>query len=472
MKKLFAVLMTLALVLSMGTIAFAAGDGTITIKNAVSGEEYSIYKMLSFEPVAGSTDQGRYTVIDEWKEFIAEDGDGADYLKVNDETGTIEWNSDETTETNEAKATLAKLAVAYAKEHNIEATATQTAANDGTVTFSGLDLGYYAIDTSLGNICALTNTNSKETLFEKNSDGSIEKKVEENGTWGSENDANIGDTVNFQATITAGKGTVNYVMHDTMSEGLTFDITSVVVTKGDTTLTATNDYVITNSCEDGCTFEIDLTDSLEATLNEGEQIVVTYSAVLNENAVIAGEGNPNTVYLTYGNNQKTTESKTTTYTYQFQLVKTDANGTVITGAEFELYDAVTGGNEIAVVKVEGEEGVYRVAKEGETGVAIEAGYVTIQGLDSGTYYLEETKAPEGYNQLTERVEVVIDGANKNATVEDGAYVEGGVQVVNKTGSLLPETGGIGTTIFYVVGGLLMVAAVVFLATKKRMSAFA
>ena len=194
------------------------------------------------------------------------------------------------------------------------------------------------------------------------------------------------------------------------------------------------------------------------------------SAVLNENAVIAGEGNPNEVYLTYGNAQETKKDTVVTYTYQFQLVKTDDKNTLLSGAEFELYDAAEGGNNIPVVKE--SEGVYRVAKEGETGVVIEAGYVTIKGLDTGVYYLEETKAPDGYNELSARKTVEITGANNDATVTEGIYQSGGVQVVNKTGALLPETGGIGTTIFYVVGGLMMVAAVVFLVSKKRMASFA
>ena len=143
------------------------------------------------------------------------------------------------------------------------------------------------------------------------------------------------------------------------------------------------------------------------------------------------------------------------------------------GAEFKLYDAKTEGNEIALID-EGN-GVYRVATaaekaaEGFVSATIKAGKVTIKGLDSGTYYLEETKAPAGYNVLAERVEVKIDHANLTATVEGDTYVSGGVQVINKTGAELPSTGGIGTTIFYVVGGLLVVAAGVLLVTRKRMS---
>lgn len=468
MKKLFAVLVALALVLSMGVMAFAAETGTITIYNTVKDEKYTVYKMFDFVPVAGSTNQGRYTVVEEWKAFLA--NEGAAYLKENAETGTIEWVGEDTAE---RKGELAKLAVAYAKKTAGVVSETKTSAG-GNLVFDNLDLGYYAVDTTLGALCALSNTNNTADVTEKNSGGTIIKEVKENSTqtWGETNDANIGETVEYRAKITAGKGTANYVMHDTMSAGLTFDAASVVVTVGDKTLVAgtDKDYVVNTTCGDGCTFEVDFTDAFEATLNENDVILVTYSAVLNENAVIAGAGNPNEIYLTYGNAQETTKDTVVTYTYQFQLVKTDDNDTLLSGAEFELYDAAEDGNNIPVVKE--SEGVYRVAKEGETGVVIEAGYVTIKGLDTGVYYLEETKAPDGYNELSARKTVEITGANNDATVTEGIYQSGGVQVVNKTGALLPETGGIGTTIFYVVGGLMMVAAVVFLVSKKRMASFA
>ena len=120
------------------------------------------------------------------------------------------------------------------------------------------------------------------------------------------------------------------------------------------------------------------------------------------------------------------------------------------------------------------DGTYRVATgaeknaEGFQPATIEAGSVTIKGLDSGIYYLEETKAPAGYNVLPGRVEVKIEGANLNATVTDNTWTDGGVHVINQTGTELPSTGGIGTTIFYVLGSVLVVAAGVLLVTKKRM----
>ncbi len=480
MKKLFAVLLALTLVLSMGTIALAADTGTITIYNTVEKEKYTVYKMFDFEPVANSESNGRYTVVPEWAAFIAEGGDGAAYLAVDPDAGTIVWVGDNSAE---RKAELAKLAVAYAKDPANNITGREKTADGTTVVFDGVDLGYYAVDTSLGALCALTNTNNTAEVTEKNSGGTITKEVQEdskviNGQeettgWGETNDADIGQTVEYKAIITAGKGTTNYVMHDTMSAGLTFN-NDVVVTLNDTTVDATN-YEVKTSDTCGCTFEVDFTPAFEETLAENDKIVVRYSATLNDDAVVAGEGNPNTVYLTYGNNQKTTEDKTVTYTFQFQLVKTVTDGTVLPGATFKLYDAAEGGNEIPLVKE--ADGVYRVAVTDEEKAAakdtvIEAGYVTIKGLDSDTYYLEEINAPEGYNKLTARKAVTIDNANNNATVTNNVYENGGVQVINKTGSLLPETGGVGTTIFYVVGSILMLAALVLLVSKKRMASFA
>lgn len=492
MKKFFAVLISLVLVLSMGTAAFAADGtaattGTITISNALEGATYNIYKMFDFTPVEGSTTQGRYTMIPEWSAFIAEGGAGAAYLKANAETGTIEWVGEES---DERKAELAKAAVAYAKENAIEAAApAQTAAADGAVSFENLTLGYYAIDSSLGAVCGLTNVNTTFELHEKNTKPDLTKEVKEDSTeaWGDKNDADIDQVVEFKATITTGAGSENYIMHDTMSEGLTFDAASVVVTNitDSYTLAAGTDYELKTVCADGCTFEIDFTDSYEATLGEKETIEVTYSATLNENAVIAGDGNPNEAKISYGDESKleSIPSKTITYTWKMDVFKwTDVEGaeTPLSGATFELRkvadDETTAIKFVEVTEVNGEAvtmPTYKVDSEG-TVTAIttkENGKFELIGLDEGTYYLVETEAPAGYNKLSGPVTVTITSNRDAATwvvnpSDDGLTVE----VENKTGSLLPETGGMGTKIFYVVGIALMLGAVILLITKKRMTA--
>ena len=189
-------------------------------------------------------------------------------------------------------------------------------------------------------------------------------------------------------------------------------------------------------------------------------------------------GNTNTAQLKYGNNS-TVESTTTTYSYKFDLVKTDNSKKLLTGAKFKLYDTKDSNTPVNLIK-DTATGNYRVAETGETAAIEEIeinryNAVTISGLNKKTYYLEETQAPEGYNKLTERqpVELGKEGFVTNATLtgsgaKGAEWTEGGVQVINNAGATLPSTGGMGTTLFYVIGGGLMVAAVVLLVTKKRM----
>ena len=160
----------------------------------------------------------------------------------------------------------------------------------------------------------------------------------------------------------------------------------------------------------------------------------------------------------------------------FDIIKTDSSMKVLNGAKFELYDAQTAGNKIDLVKV--SDGVYRVATateknaEGFTSAVIEAGKATVKGLDANTtYWLEETEAPAGYNKLAGRVEVKIENSNltTNMTGDTWATDNGGVQITNKTGTELPSTGGMGTTLFYTLGSILVLGAGILLVTKKRMS---
>lgn len=504
MKKLFAVLVALTLVLSMGTIALATdgattATGTITISNALEGATYNIYKMFNFAPVAGSTTQGRYTVVAGWEDFLA--GDGAAYLKENTETGTIEWVGEES---EERKAELAKAAIAYAKQKSIAATETKTAAADGEVTFEGVALGYYAIDTSLGTICALTNVDNTFNTHEKNEKPDIDKFVQEDSEmtnpdegWGKVNDADIDQVVNYKSTITVGVGATNYVMHDTMEAGLTFNTDSVVVKLADGTPVAATNYTVVYPATDGHTFDVTFKNDFIAGLGKGDTFTVYYSATLNENAKIVDDGNDNTVYLSYGEDStwETAEHKTTTYTWKMDVLKyAGTDKTPLAGAKFMVLKTENDENSaigfVQVTSVNGEAvtvPTYRVAVDGdeETSVVkiIETstekganGKFEIIGLDEGTYYLHETEAPAGYNKLAADLDVVItstyDEAALTATYKINSADPATIEVENKTGSLLPETGGIGTTIFYVVGGILMLAALVLLVSKKRMANFA
>ena len=466
MKKFVSVLLALALTLALSVSALAANgyndnSGTITIDNAVVGKTYTIYEILKLESYNNDATPKAYSykATDTWVDFINGNDIKDVYVKV-DGQGYVTWVDGASVADFAAKAKI------YAEK--LDANQGKKTADSSKVEFTGLNLGYYLVVSDLGALCSLDTTEPNVIIKEKNGEPTIDKKVQEGANWGETNDANIGDTVNFETTINVIDGQPkNYVLHDKMSDGLTLDATSVKVYRNGTVLTT--GYTLVTDAEDKCTFEIHFADG---TLVANDVVKVTYSALLNEKAVIAGAGNPNETRLTYGDNAHTEWDKTTTYTYKFDLVKTKADNTLLTGAEFKLYDAKTGGNEIALVKE--ADGTYRVATgaeknaEGFQSATIEAGSVTIKGLDSGTYYLEETKAPAGYNVLPERVEVKIEGANLNATMDGSTWTAGGVHVINNTGTELPSTGGMGTTIFYVLGGVLMAGAFVLLVVRKRM----
>lgn len=500
MKKLFAVLLALTLVLSMGTIAFAAGSGTITIDNALEGAKYNIYKILDFAPVAGSETQGRYTVVAGWEGFLA--GEGAAYLVEDKEAGTIKWVGDDT---DARKAELAKAAIAYAKEKGIGATATQTAVNDGDVTFTSVPLGYYAIDTSLGTICALTNVNNTFNAHEKNEKPDIDKWVQEDSEmtnadegWGKVNDADIDQKVNYKSTITVGVGATNYVMHDTMEAGLTFNNDAkafILNADGTTTAIDTTKYTVTvntektkcirveDDSEEEHTFHVTFDNDYILSLDKGTKILVTYSATLNENANIVTDGNDNTVYLSYGEDStwETAEHKTTTYTWKMDVLKYTMDGTTkvsLAGAKFQLIGTDGKVVKFTDITVEGGVPTYKVDAEGAVTEIItnENGKFELVGLDEGKYQLEETEAPAGYNKLDKAIDVVItsdyDEKALTASYEINDEAPATIEVKNNTGSLLPETGGIGTTIFYIVGITLMLGAAIVLISKKRMASFA
>ena len=332
------------------------------------------------------------------------------------------------------------------------------------------------MDSSLGALCGLNTTNPNATIKEKNEKPEIKKEVQTStGDWGDKNNAKIGDTVEYKVEITVADGAQTYTVYDTMSTGLTFNSGSLKVTANDV---VTTDYTLTPTTNG---FTLVLPETYVSTLTKGTTIMVTYNATLNKDAVIDGDGNTNEVKLGYGNHQNTVPSKVTTKSYQFDLVKVDGTAneggthTLLNGAEFKLYETKTSDTALRFVK--NADGSYRVALNTENGenvtdTIVVNGKVHISGLDKVNYWLDETRAPDGYNKLTERQEVKLSEGSQNATLETGATTwaegNGGVVVENNAGTVLPGTGGMGTTLFYVIGGGLMVAAVVLLVTKKRM----
>lgn len=478
MKKLFAVLVALTLVLSMGTIALAAETGSITINNAINGETYDAYRIFDLESYNTTNGTYSYKLSEKWAGFDKVNGIDK-YFVIND-LGYVEWKASDENDSEDIKA-FAEAAFAFVKSRNADEDPDNNIAKDGTAvangniaTISNLTLGYYLVDTSLGTLCSITTTKPTASVTDKNGQPTIVKKIVEGTGLVDANNVAIGDTVNYQATVTAGKGTVNYVIHDTLSAGLDLvkGENKIVVknTTDDYTLIEGTDYVIkyAPNTDCGCTFEIDLTSNYEETqLSENELIVVTYSATLNENAVIGSTGNPNEIYLTYGNAQETTKDTVITYTTKLTINKVDGNGDPLPGAGFTLYK----GEAIEANKISEITGVTEFVWT---------------GLEEGTYTLVETTVPAGYNKaadITFTIECAVPAevdsvenkaewstkSEKIAAVDKSVFVG---EVENNSGTLLPETGGIGTTIFYVVGGLLMAAALVLLVSKKRMATFA
>ena len=455
--------MTLAL--SVSALAASGtndNSGTITIDNAVVGKTYTIYEILKLESYNNDATPKAYSykATDAWVNFINGNDIKDVYVKV-DGQGYVTWVDGASVADFAAKAKI------YAEK--LDANQGKKTADSSKVEFTGLNLGYYLVVSDLGALCSLDTTEPNVIIKEKNGEPTIEKKVQEGANWGKTNDANIGDTVNFETTINVIDGQPkNYVLHDKMSDGLTLDATSVKVYRNGTELTT--GYTLVTDAEDKCTFEIRFADG---TLKANDVVKVTYSALLNEKAVIAGAGNPNETQLTYGNNGSTAWDKTTTYTWRVNVLKytmKDSEQVKLAGAVFTLSKNSDGTNPIALIKV--KDNVYRVAKAGETGITEittdETGAFTIEGLDSDTYYLIEKTAPAGYNVLKAPVKVVIDKEGKVTYGDDNAVANPDVKVLNQTGTELPSTGGMGTTIFYVLGGVLMAGAFVLLVVRKRM----
>ena len=454
-KKLFGLLF--AFVFALVQVNAANGTGSITINKAVVDETYSIYRILDLETYDKDANHYIYRANADFEAFITST-EGQKYLVAQNSNGTgatyYVWK------TGADVVEFSKAALAWAKTNNVTPVDSKKATIT-TVKFDNLPLGYYLVDTTTGSLLNLTTTNPDAVINEKNTvEPKVDKDVKEDstGAYGKTNDATIGDTIEFKATITTGAGYTKYVLRDTMSAGLTFNADSVKVKVGDTTVDASN-YTVTSN-KDGYTFVVEFKDSYIVTLPKNTKIEVYYTATLNENAVVEGNGNPNELDLAYGENNTTDKVKTTTYTYKFDIIKKDGETkTKLEGATFKLFDK--NNNRIYVELIDEENNVYRVTTE-ENNVLITAGEATIEGLDADTYYLEEVTAPTGYNKLTSKVEVIISKVGSNNT-----FSRFTAEVLNYTGSKLPETGGMGTTLFLTFGSILVIGFGLLLVTKLR-----
>lgn len=558
LKKLASLLLALVIVLSLATTAFAA---EITIKGSstvpVAGKTFKAYKILDLQMVG--TDGYVYTVPEALKDFYAtkfsiEKTAGDFDAQVAGKIGEMQNDSD-------ALFAFAADALKAAKDAGITPVSATGTAGAATVTITGLEQGYYVIEdegtaTPISALMLDTATDKVEVTI-KADKPDVDKKIDGNkdtddSTTGKveENNEAIGDKVPYEVTSKVpdmrGYEKYYFVLNDTLSKGLTFN-NDVVITIGDKTLVKDTDYTVTSTVNaDGTTsVEIVFKNFIQYKNQPGAAITVTYSATINENAVIGVAGNPNKVTLTYSHNPNTKddgdpdnpdkptpespvgttpEKETRTYVTEIELTKVDDNKNVLAGAEFKI--SGTKLNTVLVTSqqfVEDANGTYYKLKDGtytttaptiaddetdnsdlyesttikykldtvkETVTKTEIvdytvttgpdGKIKFTGLAAGTYTITEIKAPNGYNLLKAPITVTIgwtapadESTNCTWTYKwnDGeAGSTNSIEVVNQAGSELPSTGGMGTTLFYVIGGMLTLGAAVLLITKRRMNA--
>lgn len=480
MKKLSKVLvlvLSTIMVLAMSASVFAVsvtenGKGTITIENAVKGETYTVYLLYAAKANAdtGAIVYGENPANDLGTYFKL---DGEGYVVAKE--GTTDATVGE-----EAFKTWAK-SVGDQKD-------SKTASENGTLTFTNLPYGYYFVESSQGALITVNSLNPNATMNDKNSStpdvpADAKKIVLPSGQTASTTSAAIGEDVDFEIKFDArnyDEDTLitEYTVKDTPSN-LSIKTGTVVVKVVENPGTdAENEIELTGLsgiAADGLNLTIPWADGEVSKYANKSQIVITYTATVTSAAEAGTASNSAEISWT-GNDDPEIPTPPTVKTYNFTLQKVDANSTTtqLEGAKFKLY---AGETEVKVVAINAAgaiiedvdaEGVaidhYRVATAEETDQAtqIKAGKITVKGLKEGTnYQLEETVAPDGYNRLTEKTAAFSVDATSSAEGVD-------VTVENNAGSTLPTTGGIGTTIFYVLGSLLVVGCGIVLVSRKRM----
>jgi fimbrial isopeptide formation D2 family protein/LPXTG-motif cell wall-anchored protein len=543
-KKILSILLAVMAAAMLAVPAFAVeGDDAeaasntlnITVQGGVSGSEYVAYKLLDLGISTGSTAGGTattnyaYIMNSKYRAILQEATSGkADSSQDGDIVLYFEGLQSNST----ALRALADDVYKRIKTATLAADYTVTADTNGNAVFESVDQGYYLIaESQVGNesdsyslvmletaglqSVSVTTKEGVPTLTKKvKADNTNNATSTASGDWTDAQDAadyDIGDSVPFQLVGTLPQNIKNYssytyTFHDTLSAGLTYNndvhFYYVQTINGATTWTDltnfkyTSDednqehyaFTTTTSTGDGgteLTFNLNAIKGLVTHSAEGDQIVVRYTATLNENAVIGSTGNSNVAYLEYSNNPydsnstgKSETDKVKVFTYQAIVNKTTSDGTALAGAGFTLYKAGTGDTWTTV----------------GTGTANAAGTTfTFTGLDAGTYKLVETTVPTGYHaadDLVFKVQAtydtkaddpaltalaVLDSSNNLISGTDKVFTidlsKGSLttDIINETGTLLPSTGGIGTKIFTVGGIALMVAAGVLLVTRRRMA---
>lgn len=465
-KKAISILLTLLMVVGMmSTFAFAA-TGTITIENPQDSQEYTASKV--FDVVYNSNGNYSYTIangnvwLDTVQAFAATHDSGLELQSTTSDVYNVK-----TTSTFSA----AKFA-AYLKNANItDNDAVKGTLSNDRVTISVSALGYYFVSSTTGTLCNITTTNPTAEIYDKNEGMAFDKTVDKGN-------ADIGENVTFTITgkVPSTVGYTNYVytISDTMSAGLTFN-NNIVVKIGNDNVTSSVDIDTTVT---GKTFTLNIPKTVLDSHSVGSAITVTYTATVNKDAVSL---NKNIAQLTYSydptanTTKNTPEVEAKVYTAAVQIDKvngTSANKEKLAGAEFVLtknvdgkikyYKATATAENNKVTNVEWVDSVNDAnhVKTDASGVA------KFEGIKAGAYSLVETKAPDGFNVLTAPYAITV--SNGTSTTELEVTDANIFQIENFTGTELPSTGGIGTTIFYLIGAILVIGAGVVFITRRRM----
>ena len=479
-RKLTSLLLALLLVFALAATAAADGTdtpatppkGSITVDNPIDGQTYTAYKI--FDVVYDNADHYSYTIKEnsEWyntvKGYAEVEANGLTLTKVANMTPTTYVVTiDDTAGSN--KFSAPSFAETLKAAVGGMTGGRQLTVAKGSASIDNLDLGYYFVISNTNALCNLTTTAPNATIHDKN-DVPFEKTAPEKSV-------EVGQKVNYTITgkVPDITGFVDYIYEitDTMSEGLTFNSDSLTVTVGGTAVTDEQCTIDYNTATPN-TFKVTIhVDKCKV----GDRIEVTYTATVNENAV--ARVSENNAVLTYSNKPGTNETgkreATPHKVYSAKITinkfwKDGENEKPLENVGFKLYKNGTAENGGADKKL------YYV-KDTDTGAVTwtehvdqatqvmtsATGEANFTGLANGTYHLVESKTPAGFNPLTDVKTIKINGS------EDGTGLTETVRVENKTGAVLPSTGGMGTTVFYVLGAVLVVGAGVLLVTKKRMS---
>ena len=525
-KKLLALLLVAVLVISLGSLtAFALDDDdpvaddpapsptptynkTITVGVNYKDQVYNLYQLFNATVVDGRTDGGEgisYTLMDGKTDLkVTVDGeeiDGAQWFAV-DAAGNVTLAEGVTTITFDD--TFKK----WAENYGVKNATYKTAAsdNDPNVKWTDLAEGYYFITTTTGSLVTVDSITPDVVVNDKNSPPTLDKKItavksgdaddgsianatadEEKTDPGQGSNehaiAQVGDTITYKLTIKAKPGAENYVVTDTLDAGLT-----PPAADGVTVSAGAGNYGVTVESQ---VITVTFTKAYLDSITEETDITIEYTATLNSNAVVATDSNDNTAKLTWGHNNDNnhTEDQSKVYSAQVIIKKVDGDGNALNGARFKLkkgnkwykldngivtwVDKEADGTQIEPTSAEQPNPAYSLEAKAEAEAAgeeynvpetINVAAASFTGIPNGTYTIVETKVPTGYNKA-EDTEITIKPASENDLTTE-LTVES--LVTNNKGTELPSTGGIGTTIFYAIGGMMVVAAALLLITKKRM----